>query len=262
MKKWIRPASLLALACTALVCRADLPATIAKLKPSILIVGTYKETNSPRFNLRGTGFVVAASGLATGNLAITNAHVLPDVNPAEADPAQLVLQVRSGQNELSARRVTVLEVDKAHDLALLKFDGPGVPAMAMRGAEPVREGQNVAFLGFPIGGALGFSPVTHRGIISSVTSVGIAPGSSRQLNAAAVRALRDGNFEVYQLDATAYPGNSGGPLFDPESGELLGVINSLFVKASRESALTSPSGITYAIPAQFVRELIQRYQGK
>ena len=262
MKKWIRPASLLALACTALVCRADLPATIAKLKPSILIVGTYKETNSPRFNSRGTGFVVAASGLATGNLAITNAHVLPDVNPAEADPAQLVLQVRSGQNELSARRVTVLEVDKAHDLALLKFDGPGVPAMAMRGAEPVREGQNVAFLGFPIGGALGFSPVTHRGIISSVTSVGIAPGSSRQLNAAAVRALRDGNFEVYQLDATAYPGNSGGPLFDPESGELLGVINSMFVKASRESALTSPSGITYAIPAQFVRELIQRYQGK
>ena len=262
MKKWIRPASLLALACTALVCRADLPATIAKLKPSILIVGTYKETNSPRFNLRGTGFVVAASGLATGNLAITNAHVLPDVNPAEADPAQLVLQVRSGQNELSARRVTVLEVDKAHDLALLKFDGPGVPAMAMRGAESVREGQNVAFLGFPIGGALGFSPVTHRGIISSVTSVGIAPGSSRQLNAAAVRALRDGNFEVYQLDATAYPGNSGGPLFDPESGELLGVINSMFVKASRESALTSPSGITYAIPAQFVRELIQRYQGK
>ena len=99
MKNWIHAVGLLALVGTALTCRADLPATIAKLKPSILIVGTYKETNSPRFNLRGTGFVVASGGLATGNLAITNAHVLPDVNPAEADPAQVVLQVRNAQNE-------------------------------------------------------------------------------------------------------------------------------------------------------------------
>lgn len=271
MKTWVHAGILVALAGAALNCLADLPATIAKLKPSILIVGTYKETNSPRFNLRGSGFVVAFSGLsvggvaggvAMGNLAVTNAHVLPEANPAEADPAQLMVQVRNAQNELSARRASVLEVDKTHDLALLKFDGPAAPAMALRSAEPVREGQNVALMGFPIGGALGFSPVTHRGIISSITSVAIPPGSSRQLNAASVRALRDGNFEVYQLDATAYPGNSGGPLFDPESGELLGVINSVFIKGSRESALTSPSGITYAIPAQFVRDLVQRNQGK
>lgn len=262
MKTWVRAGSWVVLACAAFSCRADLPATIAKVKASILVVGTYKETNSPRFSLRGTGFVVASGSQLVGNLAVTNAHVLPDGNPAEADPAQIVVQVRNGQNELSARRATVLEVDKAHDLALLKLDGPAVPAMALRGAEPVREGQAVALMGFPIGAALGFSPVTHRGIISSITSVATPPGSGRQLNAAAARALRDGNFEVYQLDATAYPGNSGGPLFDPESGELLGVINSVFVKASRESALTSPSGITYAIPSQFVRELVQRNQGK
>jgi len=37
---------------------ADLASTIAQVKPAIAIVGTYKATNSPRFNLRGTGFPV------------------------------------------------------------------------------------------------------------------------------------------------------------------------------------------------------------
>ena len=43
--------------------------------------------------------------------------------------------------------------------------------------------------------------------------------------------MRQGSFDVYQLDATAYPGNSGSPLLDADSGKVLGVINSVFVKA-------------------------------
>ena len=37
---------------------ADLASTIAQIKPAIALVGTYKATNSPRFTLRGTGFVL------------------------------------------------------------------------------------------------------------------------------------------------------------------------------------------------------------
>ena len=93
----------------------DLAANIAKVKPSVVIVGTFKTTNSPRFNMRGTGFVAG-----DGNLAVTNAHVIPD--GADADPdAKIVVQVRIGQNELQMRQATVLEIDKVHDLALLKI---------------------------------------------------------------------------------------------------------------------------------------------
>ena len=60
--------------------RADLSATIAKVKPSVVIVGTYKSTNSPRFSMRGTGFVVS-----NGNLFITNAHVLPQASEKDAE---------------------------------------------------------------------------------------------------------------------------------------------------------------------------------
>ena len=35
-----------------------------------------------------------------------------------------------------------------------------------------------------------------------------------------------------QLNGTAYPGNSGSPVYHPETGAVLGVVNSLFVKGT------------------------------
>jgi S1-C subfamily serine protease len=63
---------------------------------------------------------------------------------------------------------------------------------------------------------------------------------------------------VFQLDATAYPGNSGSPLYDPDTGEVLGVVNMVFVKGTKESALTQPSGITYAVPSSHLEQLLKR----
>jgi S1-C subfamily serine protease len=232
--------------------RADMIDIVAKVKPSILIIGTYKATNSPRFSLRGTGFVVG-----TGNWAITNAHVIPDSLDTDPD-ARIVVQARTGQGELQMRPAVVLEIDKEHDLALLQMDGPPLPALQLRDSDKVKEGQSIAFMGFPIGGALGFSPVTHRGMISSITAIAPPTPTSQQLTAKSIRSLRSGSFDIFQLDATAYPGNSGGPMFDADTGEILGVINSVLVKGTKESALTNPSGISYAIPARFIVQLMQR----
>lgn len=232
--------------------QAELADSVAKVRPSVLIVGTHRATDSPRFRLRGTGFVVAG-----GNHAITNAHVLPDA-AENTDGMSLVVQVRVGQRELSMRTATVQEVDRIHDLALLKFDGPPAPAVVLRDSRAVREGQSIAFIGFPIGGVLGFSPVTHRGIVSAITPIVLPAPNSRQLTDAAIRAARAGSFDIFQLDATAYPGNSGGPLFDQQSGEVVGVLNMVFVKAGRESALSQPTGISYAIPSRHILELMER----
>lgn len=231
--------------------RADLPDTVARVKPAVVIVGTFKPTNSPRFTMRGTGFVVG-----NGNLAITNAHVLPEGADFDAD-TRLVLLVRQAPDDLQMRQASVLEVDKLHDLVLLRFDGAPVPALALRDSDGVREGQAVAFMGFPIGGALGYSPVTHRGMVSSVTAIALPTANAQQLNPRTVSSLRSGSFDVFQLDATAYPGNSGGPMFDEKNGDVLGVINMVFVKGTKESALSSPSGISYAIPSKFVMKLLQ-----
>lgn len=231
--------------------RADLPDTVARLKLSVVVVGSFRATDSPRFRMRGTGFVVA-----DGNHAVTNAHVLPEATE-NMTGMSIVVQVRRPDGDLSMRQATVLEVDRVHDLALLRFEGAAAPALQVGDSNAVREGQAVAFMGFPIGGALGFSTVTHRALISSITPAAMPTPSARVLNEATIRSVRAGAFDIFQLDGTAYPGNSGGPLFDPLSGQVLGVVNMVFIKGSRESALTHPSGISYAIPSRFVAALIE-----
>ena len=233
---------------------AALPESVARIKQSIAIVGTYRATDAPRFRLRGTGFVVAP-----GNLVLTNLHVLPPATENGSD-LSLMVQVRSGPGgqDLSMRQATVIETDRTHDLVLLRIEGQPVPPVVLGNSDAVREGQAVAFMGFPIGGAMGFRPVTHRGIVSSITPAMLPAPNIRQLSDATIRGARAGGFDIFQLDATAYPGNSGGPLFDPDTGDVLGVLNMVLLKNTRESALSQPSGISYAIPARFVRALLER----
>jgi S1-C subfamily serine protease len=66
------------------------------------------------------------------------------------------------------------------------------------------------------------------------------------------------DFNVYQLDATAYPGNSGSPVYDPGTGQVLAILSSVFVKQTKEKILADPSGITFAIPIRYARELVER----
>lgn len=233
---------------------AGLADTIARIKPSVVLVGTYKATNSPRFQLRGTGFLVG-----DGSRVITNAHVLPD-DSAGTDGTALVIQRRNGPGDWEMLATAVLGKDVARDLALLSLASVGGPAIALGDSARVREGDDLAFTGFPIGGLLGFSPVTHRATVSSITAAALPSPSAQRLNERAIRGLRGGTFDIFQLDATAYPGNSGGPLFHPETGELMGVMNMVLIKGTRESALSHPSGISYAIPSRYVKELLDKHR--
>ena len=245
---------LFGLLCLAAVaqCRAGLVEVVVNAKRSIAAVGTYNALANPRFTFRGTGFVVG-----DGNMLVTNAHVVADSGKGDG-PSNLVIQLTGGSGTLEVRPATVAALDPDHDLALLRFGGSVLPTLRIAQRDGIREGMSVAFIGFPIGGVLGFTPVTHRGIISSITAVALPTPNSQQLTDRTVRRLRQGSFDIYQLDATSYPGNSGGPLLDAETGEVVGVMNMVLVKGTKESALSQPTGISYAIPARYVEELIGR----
>lgn len=230
---------------------ADLPALVAASKPSVLPVGTFSPTASPRFGFRGSGFVVG-----DGNLVVTNFHVLPPPGDSAESGARLAVMV--GRSENNLRHARVVASDRARDLALLQIDGPPLPALALAEPGGAREGQEVVLMGYPIGGVLGFATVTHRGIVSSITSTALPATSASQLDPRAIAQLRQGAFEMLQLDATAYPGSSGGPLLDAASGRVLGVVSMGLLKGTRESALSSPTGITYAVPVAAVHELLKQ----
>jgi len=229
---------------------AGLPATIDQVKPSIVGVGTVQKTRRPPYKIVGTGFVVA-----DGNYVITNAHVIPkEINSAKLE----YLAVFSGKDkQMNIRQAVRVKVDKTHDLALLKFEGKPLPALSLGQSSRVREGEEYAFTGYPLGIIFGLYPVTHRSIISSIVPVALQPNSANQLDPAQIKRLRN-PYTVFQLDATAYPGNSGSPLFHPGSGEVVGVINKVFVKEGRENVLAKPSGISYAIPAEYVKKLMEK----
>jgi len=232
---------------------AGLPDTIAKVKASVVGVGSVLPVKGPKavespVSLRGTGFVVG-----NGRFVVTNFHVVQKpLNEAAGER----LTIFTGEGKVArAYPARIVRTDAAHDLALLEFNGGRHPPMVLNATRLVREGENIAFTGFPIGLVLGLQPVTHRGIISAVTPIVMPALSAKMLTPEQIKRARE-PFNVYQLDATAYPGNSGSPVYDVETGEVLAVINSVFVKEAREAMLTDPSNISYAIPAIHIQSLV------
>lgn len=228
---------------------ADLVQTLARIKPSIVGIGSILPTRTPPNVFGGTGFVVE-----DGLTVVTNAHVVP---PAldNANQERLVVFSGTAQNP-QAHEAHVIARDTEHDIALLRLRGNPLPALTLGDSDTVREGATMAFTGLPLGLFLGFHPATHRGIVAAITPYVSPVFNSQQLNAKTIRRLNR-PFDVFQLDAVAYPGNSGSPMYDPDTGVVYGVLNSVFVKESKENLLKQPSGITYVIPGNYIRALLE-----
>lgn len=252
----MRRGLILALFCRALLLECgsaganELADTVAKVKPSIVGIGTYQHTRTPPAVFRGTGFVVT-----DGLHVLTNAHVLPEaVDQAKFESLAVFAADGKGQN---ARQAAVVAVDQDHDTALLRIGGTPLPALRFGDGGKVREGEEYAFTGFPIGVVLGLYPVTHRGIVSAISPIAIPQLNARSLDPKMVHRLTT-PYEIFQLDATAYPGNSGSPLYSIKTGEVVGILNKVFVQESKENLLERPSGISYAIPIKYAIDLIPK----
>jgi len=227
---------------------ANLPDMVKQIKPAVVAVGTYMPTRNPRAVFLGTGFAVA-----DGRYVVTNAHVTSkslDATRLE----RLAVFFRQDQKE-HMQLVDLIAADEEHDLALLKLENGRLSALKIGDSSRVREGELYAFTGYPIGMVLGLHPVTHRSIISAITPNAIPVLASRRLSSKMLRKLA-APYDVFQLDATAYPGNSGSPLYDIDTGKVIGIINKVFVQGSKENAITHPSGISYAIPSEHISVLL------
>jgi len=234
----------------ALPAQADVADTLAAIKPGVVGVGTYKPAGSPRVNLQGTGFVVL-----DGRYVVSCAHIFEQMPDTEKKETRAVFLGRDRQ--VGVRAAQLVALDRTRDLAVLKIEGDPLPALKLGDSSSVREGWQLYFTGYPIGSVLGLNPSTHRAGLAAIIPIFTPVQNASQLN---VRALKQAQqpYEVFELDAIAYPGNSGSPVWHPETGEVLGVVNSVYVKGAKEAALTAPSGISYAIPAKYVHQLLEQ----
>jgi S1-C subfamily serine protease len=219
---------------------------VAKTKPSVVGIGLYDAMGVQTHQLRGSGFV-----FGDGSLIATNYHVVS----VELDPnvvQYLIVFSGTGAKPL-IHKAQLLAKDTEHDLAILKID-KHLPPVTLADNGFIAEGTEILLTGFPIGAVLGLYPATHRGIIAAMTPDVIPTIHSQQLSSRVLESLTK-PYLIYQLDITAYPGNSGSPLYLASSGEVVGILNKVFVKETKESVLEKPSGISYAIPVKYLTQL-------
>lgn len=223
-----------------------LPDILDRVRLTVGAVGTYNPANKPPMEFSASGFFIDRDGyFITANHAIEN--ITKRRRAADLRVFLPADKTRTG------RPATIVAREPKYDLALLKVEGSIFNALDIGDSTKVREGQTIALCGFPFGFLLGLHPSTSAGIISSVSPVAIPAINTALLDPATREALRN-PFDVFQLDATAYPGHSGGPLFDPTTGKVLGVVNSAFIRRTKEKVISS--GISYAIPIHLAKRLV------
>ncbi|EGV20310.1 DegQ family serine endoprotease [Thiocapsa marina] len=167
----------------------------------------------------GSGFIVSADGFV-----LTNAHVV--------EGAEEIIVRTSDRREFVA---SLVGTDKRSDIALLKIEGEGLPAVKIGTAQELKVGEWVLAIGSPFG----FESSATAGIVS-------AKG----------RSLPTENYIPFiQTDVAINPGNSGGPLFNLD-GEVVGVNSQIY---SRTGGFM---GLSFSIPIDVVMDVVDQLQTK
>jgi serine protease Do len=178
----------------------------------------------------GSGVILDSDGYI-----VTNAHVVENATRIEVELPFEATGGASGRSILKRRGRTVgaqiVAVDSETDLAVLKVDARGLPALPFGDSDALRSGQLVLAFGSPLG-------------LESSVSMGVVSAVARQLTP-------DDPMIYIQTDATINPGNSGGPLVDAD-GRLVG-INTLIYSQGGGS-----EGIGFAAPSNIVRNVFQQ----
>ena len=165
----------------------------------------------------GSGVIISEDGYI-----VTNNHVVDGAS-------KLKVKLNDGRS-FDAK---LIGKDSATDLALLKVEAKGLPALAFGSSDALRLGEWVLAIGSPFD-------------LQSTITAGIVSAKARQLGAIP----NDFRIESFiQTDAAVNPGNSGGALVNTH-GELVG-INTLI-----KSQTGSYVGYSFAIPESIVRKVV------
>jgi len=173
----------------------------------------------------GSGVIYDPSGLI-----ITNAHVVRNASEIKV--------VLPDKREFIAE---LMGIDEVHDVAQLRIRGNNLPHAKLGNSDGLIIGEWSIAVGNPYGMLMNDSK-------PSVT-VGVISALGRNFS------IREDNQEfrnMIQTDAAVNPGNSGGPLVNIK-GEVIG-INTFIFSESR-----SNSGVGFAIPINYVKEVVQNF---
>lgn len=177
-----------------------------KVGPSVVLIKGTTDSG----DILGTGFLISSDGKIA-----TNLHILEGLRTGG-------VQLASGEKFDS---FSILAFDARKDIAIIKIPGFDLPPVPLGNSNNVQVGEPVLVVGSPLG------------LQGSVTT-------------GVVSAMREdpsgGGFKVLQTDASANPGNSGGPLVNRQS-EVIGIIT---------FKIRGGENLNFAIPINYLRGLM------
>lgn len=167
----------------------------------------------------GSGFILTEDGYV-----VTNYHVIEGATSVS-------VTIYDG-TEYPA---TVVGSDATNDMAVLKVEAQGLPAVTIGSSDELNVGDQVVAIGNPLGE------------LTSTMTVGYVSAKDRDVTT-------DGNtINMIQTDAAINSGNSGGPLFNMQ-GEVVGITTAKYSGSSSSGATIE--GIGFAIPIDDVTDMI------
>jgi ankyrin repeat protein len=190
-------------------------------KPAVVFI---RHRDALNRGTTGTGFFVSPNGHI-----LTCAHVVaPTVRKRSGKKPEVSDKIWVRVPDGSTQEATRLYCDTASDVAVVRIDGARFRYLSLSQFPPV-QGQDVILLGYPLGQALGKEVTVTRGIVSALRL----------------------NSRVFQLDAAASPGNSGGPVLD-ESSKVIGIA---FAKVRGQE------GMNFAVSSAYLPDLTKVVPG-
>jgi S1-C subfamily serine protease len=179
------------------------PPTLKKVKDATVFISV---NTADAESFTGSGFLALGPGLI-----VTNAHVIDMKDQFSTTPEQVHVTLWNGEPQEKRLDAEVLGVDRAADLALLRFVHNGeyeqtsVPApLAIAPSKKLHETQRVFIFGFPLASAIGKNVTVSTSSVSSL------------------RKSSGGELDEVQVNGGMHPGNSGGPVVDA-GGNVVGI---------------------------------------
>jgi len=221
------------------------------------------------FNPTPSEITILGSGFISDGKIITCAHLMNNLNAEQISGLKanvMVEQMANGFEKYQWMPITLFKKEVANDLAVFEFQqiqtgNPAEPAflasrpegltnLSLGDSDKIEIGEDIYFIGFPYAAALindgfGVTLVVNKGIISNIKQDGADPEHKRNW---------------FIVDAISNPGNSGCPILNLETNEVIGVMSISFRTASqtvKELDIREPMHIAGAKPINLVRELLK-----
>ena len=202
----------------------------ARSLPSVVTI----KIAGPDASGTGSGFVLRKDGYI-----LTNNHVV-EAATATGKITVLFSDGKSADAKIIGR-------DESYDLAVIRVDRNGLPALTLGSSSSVVVGDPVIAVGAP----LGLNSTVTSGIVSALNRP-VTPGGGADSTESFINAI--------QTDAAINPGNSGGPLLDM-AGRVIGVNSAIARVAGSENPAGGQSGnigVGFAIPSDQARKTAEQ----